>query len=469
MSAAEEYTLPDKAPAPPRADHGTDSDLDKSLPHSLEAERVLLGAVLVSPASFNEIAEALRADDFFLDAHRRIYAAMEELTEANVALDLVTLSEELSRKKHLDVIGGRAYVASLTEGIPRRLALNDWIATVRDKSRLRQLIAICSTAITRAADQSESTQPILESVEAELLEIAQESNAGKLRTICESVQDVGGVEPYIKAMTEPAQKLGLATGFTDYDRMTGGLQRSELTIIAARPSMGKTALAINIAQNASLRNGKVVAVFSLEMSRQALERRMMAGEARVDVRRALIGEWLSQTERDKMFMALAELIEAPLYIDDTATLTPTQLRAKARRLKQRVGALDLVVIDYLQLMTGAGRHANRQEEIASVSRALKACAKELEIPVVALAQLSRNPEQRTDKRPILSDLRESGQIEQDADVVAFIHREAYYKPDDEDARGLADLIIAKQRQGPTGTVNLAYMSEFTQFGNLYRG
>ena len=464
MAERQDFAVPDTAPEPA----GDKSPFEGGLPASLDSERTILGAVLLDNQSYNAAAEVLEPADFALTAHGTVFTCMGELIDAGIAVDIVTLSEELRRRKALDSVGGVAWIASLTEGLPRRLSIADYVRSVREKSQLRRLISICSTAITRAADQSESPLPILESVEGQLLEIAQESNSGKLKTIVDSIDEAGGIDPYIRSVTDPAEKTGLPTGLIDYDRMTGGLQKQEMTIIAARPSQGKTALAITIALNVTRDSDAVVALFSLEMSRGSLERRMMASEARVNVRRAMMGEWLSQTERDKIAAAVAGLVEQRIFVDDSSTLTPTQMRAKCRRVKQRVGRLDLVIVDYIGLMTASGKHSNRQEEVGSISRAMKACARELDCPVIALAQLNRKSEERTDKRPILSDLRDSGNIEADADVVSLIHRESYYRPDDPDVEGMADIVLAKQRQGPTGVIKLAYMADFTLFDNLAR-
>ena len=477
MADLQEFRRPDKAPEPP-AERGRGRTLpnlafDSGLPANVDAERTILGSVLLDNAAFNEAAEKLSEDDFSLDSHRRIFLRMSELIDANQAVDIVTLSAELDRYKERDTIGGIAYLASLTEGLPRRPVIGEYIRLVLDKSRLRKMMMIFSAGIARAADQSETALEILEAAEGQLLEIAQDAQAGALRTIYQSVEAAGGTEPYLKAYTDPEMKPGLPTGFLDYDAMTGGLQKSELTIIASRPSMGKTALAMNIAQNVAIGKKNIVAIFSLEMSRSSLERRMMASRAWVNVRKAQEGIYLNRDERIKLETALGDLVESNnIFIDDSATLTPIQLRAKARRLKQRQGRLDLIIVDYMQLMSAGVKTGNRQEEVAHISRSLKACAKELEVPVIALAQLHRGPEQRTDKRPILADLRESGQIEQDADVVAFIHRESYYNHDEdisESEKALAELIIGKQRNGPTGIVRLAFVSQLTRFDNLARG
>jgi replicative DNA helicase len=330
------------------------------------------------------------------------------------------------------------------------------------------MIDIFNAAVTRAQDQSELPLEILEYAESELLQIAQDATSGRLKTIYQSVEDAGGLDPYMKACTDPDIKPGLLTGFADYDRMTGGLQKGELTIIAARPSMGKTALGMNIADNVAVGTDLVVAVFSLEMTRSAIERRFMASRARVNIQRVMEGIYLGREERVKLETALGALVESRIFIDDSPTLTPVQLRAKCRRLKSKEKRLDLCLVDYLQLMSAAHKTQSREQEVAAISRSLKACAKELDCPVVAMAQLNRNPEQRQDKRPVLSDLRESGQIEQDADVAVFIHRPEYFDRDNQDLKGIAELIIGKSRNGPTGIVKLAFQETFTKFENLAR-
>ncbi|HEY0796458.1 MAG TPA: replicative DNA helicase [Acidisarcina sp.] len=448
---------------------------ERGLPASVDAERSILGAIMLDNGAYNEAAERLRPEDFALDSHRRIYSRMAELIDSNRAVDIVTLSEELAKRKEVEAIGGVAYLASLTEGLPRRISIEEYVRIVKDKSLLRQLIGICSTAITSASDQSEEALDVLSRAENDLLEVTERGITNGFAGIPEIVRDsFGTIDNLYK---EGKEVTGLATHYTNFDRMTSGLQPSELIIIAARPSMGKTAWAINIAQNAAITDHKIVAVFSLEMSKESLLRRMLASQAFVNTRKIQTG-FLPRADQDKLTIALEQLTESKIFIDDTPGISLTEMRAKARRLRQMQGGLDLVVVDYLQLMSvtaagpGAKRYENRTQEVSAVSRGLKALAKELRIPVIALSQLSRASEKRgDDKRPMLSDLRESGSIEQDADVVAFIHRESYYKKDengdeDPDTKGKADIIIAKQRNGPTGTVQLAYLADFTRFENL---
>jgi replicative DNA helicase len=441
-------------------------------PSSVHAEMTILGAMLVEPVAITDASMILKADDFALDSHRRIYTAMMTLSESGHAVDIVTVSEELRKRKELDSIGSVAYLASLSEGLPRKLSIESYVRIVLDKSLMRQLMTVCDVGMASAADQSEEALNVLNDVSTRLMEISDHAVRGGFSDIAAIVKDSFGS---IDALYEQGREVtGLATHYIEFDRMTSGLQESELTIIAARPSMGKTAWAINIAENAAVRGGKVVAVFSLEMSKSSLLRRMLASQALVNSKAIQTG-MLMREDRAKLVAALERLMESKMFIDDTPGITLAEMRAKARRLKQQHGQLDLIVIDYLQLMTGSvGSHQkgfeNRTQEVSAISRGLKALAKEMRVPVVALSQLSRASEQRGgDKKPLLSDLRESGSIEQDADVVCFIHREEYYDRENEDLKGKAEIIIAKQRNGPTGSVHLAYLADYTRFENLSNG
>ena len=449
-----------------------DLSLEAGLPANIDAEKTILGAVLLDNAAHAEAAERLEPDDFSLDSHRRIYLRMSELRDSGRAIDIVTLAEELGRYKEVEAVGGVAYLASLTEGLPRRPVIEEYIRIVKDKSLLRRLMGICSQAIARAADQSETALEVLGDAEARLLEVSEKGIVRGLEPLDMIVANsFGSIDNLYKHSREVT---GLATNFYDLDRDTSGLQKGELIIIAARPSMGKTAFAINIAQNSAVYDKATVAVFSLEMSKESLLRRMLSSQARVDQRKLQTG-FLGREDQDRLQHALEQLVESSLYIDDTAGISLAEMRAKARRLKQTKGGLDLVVVDYLQLMSatlpsaGGKRYENRTQEVSAISRGLKALAKELDVPVIALSQLSRSSERRgDDKRPLLSDLRESGSIEQDADVVMFIHREAYYNRDEEMAeadKAKSEIIIAKQRNGPTGTVYLNFISKFTTFDN----
>ncbi len=446
--------------------------LDAGLPANLDAERTILGAILLDNTAHSEAAEKLEADDFSLDSHRRIFLRMSELINSQRAVDIVTLSHELARFKEIETVGGVAYLASLTEGLPMRPVIEEYVRIVKDKSLLRRLMAICSAAIARAADQSETALEVLGAAETELLEVSERGVTHGFQSLDQIVaHSFGSIDNLYK---ESREVTGLATHYTVLDQMTSGLQKGELIIIAARPSMGKTALAINIAQNAAVQSKAVVAVFSLEMSKESLLRRLLSAQSGVDQRKLQTG-FLGRDDHGKLQHALEQLVEAPLFIDDTAGISLAEMRAKARRLKQNSGGLDLVVVDYLQLMSatlpsaGGKRYENRTQEVSAISRGLKALAKELNVPVIALSQLSRASERRgDDKRPMLSDLRESGSIEQDADVVAFIHREAYYNRDEEmsqDERAKSEIILSKQRNGPTGTVHLNFNSNCTRFSN----
>ena len=446
-----------------------DLRLDTGLPANIDAEKTILGAILLDNAAYSEAAERIDSDDFSLDSHRRIFLRMTELMNQQHAVDIVTLSNELAKFKEVEAIGGVAYLASLTEGLPRRPVIEEYIKIVKDKSLLRRLMAICSAAIARAADQSETALEVLGAAETQLMEVSEKGITHGLQSLDQIVQNsFGSIDNLYK---ESREVTGLATGFTELDRMTSGLQKGELVIIAARPSMGKTALAINICQNAAVSSNAIVAVFSLEMSKESLLRRMLASQAWVDQRKLQTG-FLLKEDQVKLQRALEQLVESRLFIDDTAGISLAEMRAKSRRLKQTAGGLDLIVVDYLQLMSatlsgGKKGFENRTQEVSAISRGLKALSKELEVPVVALSQLSRASERRgDDKRPMLSDLRESGSIEQDADVVAFIHRDSYYNRTEElseDERAKSEIILAKQRNGPTGTVHLNFVSRFTRF------
>jgi replicative DNA helicase len=453
-----------------------DLTLDAGLPANVDAEKTILGAILLDNTAHAEAAEKLGSDDFSLDSHRRIFLRMSGLMDSQRAVDIVTLANELARYKEVEAVGGVAYLASLTEGLPRRPVIEEYIRIVKDKSLLRKLMGICSMAIARAADQSETALEVLGAAESQLMEVTEKGLTHGFQSLDQIVQhSFGTIDNLYKQSREVT---GLATDFTDFDRLTSGLQKGELIIIAARPSMGKTALAINIAQNAAINHNAIVAVFSLEMSKEALLRRMLASQAWVDQQKLQKG-FLGREDHDKLQNALGQLVDSRIFIDDSAGISLAEMRAKARRLKQNAGGLDLVVVDYLQLMSatvpssGRKNYENRTQEVSAISRGLKALSKELDVPVLALSQLSRAGVQRKDDhRPLLSDLRESGTIEQDADVVAFIHRESYYKHDEdmsEADKAKSEIIVAKQRNGPTDTVYLNFIGKFTRFDNPDQG
>jgi replicative DNA helicase len=442
-----------------------------TLPANVEAERSILGAILLDNFAYNQAAEHLRSDDFSLDSHRRIYARMVDLAESSRPIDMITLIEELERHKDLHAIGDVAYVSSLVDGVPERPSIEHYVKIVRDKAMLRGLISAANTAIARASDRlgDESAEDVISDAEAAIFQLSEKRIGRGFMGIQEIVRESFGS---VDQLLQRGQRItGLATHYSALDEMTSGLQRSDLVIIAARPSMGKTAFAMNIAENAAIEDKQVVAVFSLEMSREALLMRLLCSQARVDAHKMRTGS-LWQDDTRKVVRAMEQLANAPIYIDDTPGISLSEMRAKARRLKQsQNGRLDLIIVDYLQLMSGGGkRFENRTQEVSAISRGLKALAKELHVPVIALSQLSRAPESRGgDHRPQLADLRESGSIEQDADVVMFIFREEVYRQDDPELQGRAEIIIGKQRNGPIGRVGMAFLKHCTRFETLVEG
>jgi replicative DNA helicase len=438
------------------------------MPANVEAERSILGAILLDNHAFNDAAEHLRPDDFSLDAHRRIYSRMMELAETSRPIDIITLVEELEQKKDLQAIGDVGYVSSLLDGVPDRPSIEHYVRIVRDKAILRGLIGVANTAIAKASEQADPADEILNDAEAAVFALSEKRIGKGFQGIQDIVRSSFGS---IDALLKRGQRItGLATHYTDLDEATSGLQKADLIILAARPSMGKTSFAMNIAENAAIDDGKTVGIFSLEMSSEALLQRLLCSRAIVDAHKMRTGSLWSD-DMKKVVHAMEELATAQMFIDDTPGISLTEMRAKARRLKQAQGKLDLLVVDYLQLMSGGSkRFENRTQEVSAISRGLKAIAKELEVPVIALSQLSRAPESRGgDHRPQLSDLRESGSIEQDADVVMFIFREEIYKQDDPELKGRAEIIIAKQRNGPIGKFQLAFLHNSTRFANLAEG
>jgi len=445
--------------------------LTHSLPANVDAERSILGAILLDNFAYNEAAEFLKPDDFSLESHRRIYSRMMDLRESSRPVDLITLSEELDRNKELDSVGDVAYLSGLVDGVPERPSIEQYVKIVRDKALLRGLMHAANAAIARASEPSGelSAEDILNDAEASLFQLSEKRIGRGFMGVQEIIKErFGSID---ELMQRGKRITGVETHYSDLDEMTSGLQKSDLIIIAARPSMGKTAFAMNIAENAAILDGKVVGVFSLEMSNEALLQRLLCSVARVDSHKFRTGS-LWQEDMRKIASALEKLTHAPIFIDDTPGIALSEMRAKARRLKQSARGLDLIIVDYLQLMSGGSRrYENRTQEVSAISRGLKALAKELAVPVVALSQLSRAPESRGagDHRPQLADLRESGSIEQDADVVAFIFREEVYKPDEPELEGIAEILVRKQRNGPTGTVKLAFLKSSTRFESLLGG
>jgi len=440
----------------------TDITLERNLPHNLEAERSVLGAILIENRALNQAQEILHEEDFYRQGHRTLFRVMSSLNERRAAIDLITLKEELERSGDLEMVGGAPYVSSLVDGVPRSSNVEHYARIVKQKAVLRNLIGSASRILSRCYEAEEPAETLLEEAQRDILLLAE----GQLRSGFVPIRDVAAPTlEYIDRVHQHKELItGLATGFEKVDEMTSGLQDTDLIIVAGRPSMGKTALAINIAQHAGVRLGKHVGIFSLEMSREQLFLRMLCGQARVDAHQLRTGR-LGPRDWENLTRAFGEMTEAPIFIDDTAGSTLFEMRAKARRLHAEKG-LDLLVVDYLQLIRSRERFENRNQEISEISRSLKALAKELAVPVIAVSQLSRAPEQRgRDHRPMLADLRESGAIEQDADVVMLLFREEYYNPDKIEVQGLAELNIAKQRNGPTGKVDLVFIRSCTRFEN----
>lgn len=436
--------------------------LEKGLPCNLDAERFVLGSILMDDSHFVQVAGTIEGDDFSLEKHRRIFQRMGELNNRGERIDRVTLANELLRYNELESCDGLSYLVSLDDGLPRIFNLDSYVRIVKDKSILRRIIFTSQHLMNRCMVGEEDPQQILAGAEESLLKLGDSQAKSGLASPAQVIQDYQGG---LNAFLDPSKRIkGISTGYTKLDEMTGGLHPGELIILAARPSMGKTALALNIAQHVATRLNETVAVFSLEMSKESLLTRLLCASARVDSQRFRAG-YLNQDERRKLQTAAAQLVEAPLFIDDTAGASLMEMHAGLRRLQQQ-RKLGLVVVDYLQLMSGRGRFENRNQEISTISRGMKLLAKELNVPMLVLSQLSRAPETRQgDHRPQLSDLRESGSIEQDADLVAFIFREEVYKRDREDLRGMAELLVSKQRNGPIGKIDLVFLHHLTKFEN----
>jgi len=441
---------------------------ERTLPHNLEAERSVLGAILLHNDAFNLAVEVIDAHDFFRDAHRRIFEKMVKLSERGDAIDLVTLKEELGRSAELEEVGGPAYITALVDGVPRSTNVEHYARIIKEKATLRQLISVAGKILGAAYEAGEEADVILDQAEHAIFAIADD----KVRDGFVSLRDLAqsSFETIEKLHSRKELITGVPTGFTDLDEMTSGLQPSDLVIIAARPSMGKTSLVLNIAQHVGTKTDLTVGMFSLEMSKEQLFLRMLTAEARIDAHR-LRGGFLGERDWGRLSQSIGTLSDAKIFIDDTPSIGVLEMRAKCRRLAAEHG-LNLVIVDYIQLMQGRGRFENRTLELGSISRSLKGLAKELRVPIVVLSQLSRAPESRSDHRPQLSDLRESGALEQDADVVLFIYREDQYVDKTQpptDNQGTAEIIIGKQRNGPTGIVRLAFIREFTRFENLATG
>jgi replicative DNA helicase len=436
-----------------------DATLEKPLPNNLDAERSVLGAILLDNNALNPAIEHLRPEDFFLEQHRRVFTQMIALGEVQQAIDLVTLTEELNRKGDLEASGGAPYLASLADGMPKVTNIEHYARIVKEKAILRNLIHTTHNIQQRAFEGEDGADAILDGAESDIFRLAEDRMRVGLLPIKDIVRD--NFERLERIFREGKSITGIPTGYIELDKLTSGLQASELLILAARPSQGKTALALNLMENIAIRGGHPVAMFSLEMSKESLLQRLVASVAQIDAHKFRTGH-LSREDWRRMTESLGTISSAPLWIDDAGSISVLEIGAKARRL-QRDKGLSMLVVDYLQLITARGRFGNRQEEVSSISRALKGLAKELKIPVLVLSQLTRAPE-RDERGPQLSDLRESGAIEQDADVVMFIYRPHFFKAGaTPEEREETELRIAKQRNGPTDKVNFVFRSRFTRF------
>lgn len=434
--------------------------LEKIPPQSREAETSVLGAMLMEESALVRALEILKPFYFYEDAHQKIFTAGQSLFEKNQAVDLVTVAEELKKRKQLEEVGGASYLAQLTASVPTAVNLEHYAEIVKEKALLRHLISTATQILQETYEPESEVNTLLDRAEQRIFEISQHQIEGKFIPLKEVIRT--SIETIDQLYQRKEHVTGLATGFKEFDSKTAGLQPSDLIVVAGRPSMGKSAFVTSICEHAGVELKKPIAFFSLEMSKEQLVQRMLCSHARVDAQKVRTG-YLSHQDWPKLTAAAGKLSEAPIFIDDSPTLTALALRAKARRLRSQ-HQIELVVVDYLQLMQGLASSENRQQEISEISRSLKALARELRVPVIAVSQLSRAVESRTGNRPQLSDLRESGAIEQDADVVVFLFREEYYHPAEEN-RNKAEAIIAKQRNGPTGSIDLVFLKEWTRFDN----
>ncbi len=433
-------------------------ELKKVPPQQIEAEQSLLGGILIESEGLPAALEVLKGDEFYRDTHRIIYRTFQELFERNEPIDLITIADFLAEKNQLETIGGATYLASLTEMVPSAANVATYARIVNEKALLRRLIQAAGEVTALCYGSGKSVEEVLDLAEAAIFSVTE----SRIRTSYFQIKDVikKSIEAIERFQEYREMVTGVSSGYKDLDKLTAGFQPSDLIIIAARPSMGKTALALCIARNAAVLAGVPVGVFSLEMSKEQLAMRLLCAEARVDSHKIRTG-LLSQQECVKMLNAAGKFVDAPMYIDDTPAISALELRAKARRMMADRG-LGLVVVDYLQLMRGREGAERRDQEISDISRSLKSLAKELNVPVIALSQLNRKVEERHDKRPLLSDLRESGAIEQDADVIAFIYRDEVYNRDSPD-KGTAEIHLSKHRNGPTGNIKLTFIDSYTRF------
>ncbi|WP_033827391.1 replicative DNA helicase [Bacillus andreraoultii] len=438
--------------------------IDRTPPQNIEAEQAVLGAIFIEPESLTVASESLLPEDFYRSAHQKIFSIMLSLNDRGMAVDVVTVSEELAASDQLENIGGISYLMELANSVPTAANIEYYAKIVEEKSLLRRLIRTATDIAQDGYTREDEVESLLTEAEKRILEVANRKNAGAFQDIKDVL--VKTYDHIEQLHSRKGDITGIPTGFNDLDHMTAGFQRNDLIIVAARPSVGKTAFALNIAQNVATKTDENVAIFSLEMGAEQLVMRMLCAEGNINAQNLRTGS-LTDEDWKKLTMAMGSLSNAGIYIDDTPGIRVQEIRAKCRRLRQEHG-LGMIVIDYLQLIQGNGRSSdNRQQEVSEISRSLKALARELEVPVIALSQLSRSVEQRQDKRPMMSDIRESGSIEQDADIVAFLYRDDYYDKESEN-KNIIEIIIAKQRNGPVGTVQLAFAKEYNKFVNLDR-
>ena len=439
----------------------SDSNMLKLLPQSVEAEEAVLGAVLVNPMSLGRIVEFLKPESFYKPSHKLIYEAVLELFRKNEPIDIVTVSEHLRNKEELENAGGRAYINDLALNVVTTANIEFYAKIIREKEIKRALINAGSEIVSMSYE-NEETDTVLDNAQKLIFNIAAQKDTSDLVPIQDLV--VASYEQIEERFNNKNDLVGVTTGFYDLNALTSGLQKSDLIVLAARPSMGKTAFALNLARNVAVQGKKGVAVFSLEMPKQQLVKRMLCSEAEVDTQRITSGN-MQPKDWEKLVDAMTKLSDARIYIDDASGVTVTDIKAKCRRLMLEEKDLGLIVIDYLQLMEGGGNPNDRNQQISAISRSLKGLARELDVPIIALSQLSRGVESRPDKHPMLSDLRDSGAIEQDADIVMFIYRDEYYNRDNTENKGKAEVIIAKHRNGPVGTIELLFQSNITKFKN----
>ncbi|MGL5616348.1 MAG: replicative DNA helicase [Sarcina sp.] len=437
-----------------------DAPVMKSLPQSIEAEQAILGAMIIDRTAIARAAEALSYEDFYRDSHKTIFKSVVEMFQKDQAVDQVTLTEYLKASDRLEKSGGMSYINEIVEGVLTTANVKEYIKIVADKSTLRKLIKSSTEIIENCYNNQENVPGVIDGAEKKIFDISETKNSGEFEHIGEVLER--GLADIEKLYNNKGEITGVGSGFKDLDEKTSGFQSGDMVLIAARPSMGKTTFALNIAEHAALKEGKSVVIFSLEMSKEQLAYKLLCSQASVDMLSLRTGQ-LEDKDWENIARAAGPLSSAKIYIDDTAGVSIMEMRSKCRKLKIEYG-IDLILIDYLQLMSGSGEES-RQQEVSEISRNIKAIAKEMKCPVIALSQLSRAPEQRADHRPMLSDLRESGSIEQDADLVMFLYRDEYYNKETED-KNIGECIIAKQRNGPVGTVKLAWLGQYSRFGNL---